>query len=206
MQKINYGHYVSDTELLGPYRRGVLWVQGCCFSCEGCIAQSMQGKGGFWTETQKMAEYFLQQPEIEGITISGGEPFLQPEALTEMIHIIRQKKDMGVIVYSGLYLREINKLAERNTSVRDFLGEIDLLIDGRYDKSLDDGRKGIGSSNQTIHLLTQRYAECAEAYYTESGRQTEIRIFGNRLQMIGVPSTESADIWRYLQEEKNGNE
>lgn len=206
MKKINYGHFVADTELLGPFHRGVLWVQGCCFSCKGCIAKNMRGEGGFWAETEKIAKVFLEQPEIEGITISGGEPFLQPEALTEMIRILRKERDMGVIVYSGLYLREIEKLAEKNECVREFLNEIDLLIDGRYEQELDDGRKAVGSSNQTIHLLTDRYKDSAKYYYTESGRKTEIRVFGNRLQMIGVPSAESVDIWKRLQGEKDGKE
>ena len=204
MEEINYGHFTGDTQLLGPFRRGVLWVQGCCFSCKGCIAQSMRGEGGYWIETKKMAEFFLQQLDIEGITISGGEPFLQPKALTEMIRMIRQEKDFGVIVYSGLYLKEIEKLSERNEWVKDFLTEIDLLIDGRYEEELDDGRKAVGSSNQTIHLLTDRYKESAAKYYTELGRKTEIRVFGNRMQMIGVPSAESADVWRALVGEKDG--
>lgn len=203
MSKINYGHYVANTDLLGPYQRGVLWVQKCCFSCPGCVAKSMQGEGGFWIDSEQMAEFFLNQPEIEGITISGGEPFLQPEALTEMIHFIRRKKDLGVIVYSGLYMKELEKLAERNVHVHDFLKEIDLLIDGRYEIEKDENRKAVGSSNQQIHLLTERYAECVESYYTPEGRKSEIRIFGKQLQLIGVPDKAGVRFWKSIQREKH---
>ncbi len=194
---INYSHYIGDTTLLGPYHRGVLWVQRCCFSCEGCVAQTMRKEGGAFASAGQFADYFLRQP-IEGVTFSGGEPFLQAEALTALIRLLRDKSDMGLIVYSGLYLNEIQLLAEKNAAAGDFLSEIDLLIDGRYDKQLDDGRMAVGSSNQTIHVLTDRYRDCAEAYYHYNGRKIEIRFFGNRAQMIGVPSAEGLKLWKGL--------
>ncbi|MCD7884651.1 MAG: radical SAM protein [Lachnospiraceae bacterium] len=201
-QEINYSHYTADTTLLGPYHRGVLWVQGCCFSCEGCIAQSMHGKGGSYASCEALAAFFLKQPGIEGLTISGGEPFLQAEALWAMMEAIRYEKNLGLIVYSGMYLEEIQKLAKRQEAARRFLSQIDLLIDGRYEKDLDDGRMAVGSSNQTIHLLTDRYRDTARDYYGAKGRKTQICSFGSRLQMIGVPSAGSAALFRKLTREK----
>lgn len=200
MKKINFSHVTPNTEILGPYHRGVLWVQGCCFSCPGCVAEHLQGEGGSWCSTGKMAEYFLSQPQIEGITISGGEPFLQADALAEMGKLIRQKKDLGIIVYSGMYLAEIKRLAERKNSVKEFLSQIDLLIDGRYEKELDDGRRAVGSSNQTVHHLTARYEKEASDYYKKEGRQTEIILAGKKMQLIGVPDKKGNEIWKKLQE------
>ncbi|MCD7956975.1 MAG: radical SAM protein [Lachnospiraceae bacterium] len=196
--EINYSHFVPDTTLLGPYHRGVLWVQGCCFSCEGCVAQSMQGAGGSYAAPEQLAEYFLRQPGLEGLTISGGEPFLQAEALGGMMESIRSRKDMGLIVYSGLYLEELQALAEKKSAAERFLSQIDLLIDGRYEKKLDDGRMAVGSSNQTVHLLTDRYRNCADEYYQRNGRRTEITCVGNRLRLVGVPSAEAFTLWKNL--------
>ena len=47
--KILISHTEKNTDLLGPYRRFVIWVHGCCFDCEGCLAEST--KNGAYTET-----------------------------------------------------------------------------------------------------------------------------------------------------------
>lgn len=198
MKTIYYSHYLTETELLGPYKRAVLWVQGCCFSCEGCIAKSMQKGDGTPILTDKMAEIFLEQTQIEGITISGGEPFLQAEALSEMVTQIRKKRNLGVIVYSGLYLKELERLAQKKEAVAVFLGQIDLLIDGRYEKEQDDGRMAVGSANQTLHFLTSRYRGQAD-YYEKKGRKTEIRFAGKQMQLIGVPTKEESQFWEEMQ-------
>ncbi|MCC8045543.1 MAG: radical SAM protein [Clostridiales bacterium] len=195
---INYSHFVADTTLLGPGHRGVLWVQGCCFSCDGCVAKSMRGAGGSYAAPEQLAEYFLKQPGLEGLTISGGEPFLQAEALVEMVKIIRGRKDMGLIVYSGLYFEELQALAKKKPAAERFLSQIDLLIDGRYEEELDDGRMAVGSSNQTVRLLTERYRDRADEYYQRKGRRTEIVCVGDRLQLVGVPSAEALTLWKTL--------
>ena len=85
-EKIKYSEKIENTQLLGPGNRAVLWVYGCCFDCDGCIAYNF--KNGTYREDtiDELANWFVDTPS-DGITISGGEPMLQAEALALMVNI-----------------------------------------------------------------------------------------------------------------------
>ncbi len=192
-------HTEENTELLGPYRRFVIWVHGCCFDCEGCLAENT--KNGAYTEMSvaELAERILSC-DVEGITISGGEPFLQAEALSELIVKIRRVRDTGVIIYSGFTQEEL----QENTACRKLLNMTDILIDGRYIKELDDGRAYIGSSNQRLHYLSERYKTVGQEYYAAPKRRAEIKFTKDKVTLIGVPSGRVLDIWKKVKEKSGG--
>ena len=90
---------------LGPGTRFVVWTQGCPRSCPGCMtAASQQMNGGFSADTKQLAEEILQSGR-HGLTISGGEPFLQAKALADLIQEVRKKTDLLV---DGPYIDELN--------------------------------------------------------------------------------------------------
>lgn len=198
MKTINYSHFVTCTEFLGPYKRSVLWVQGCCFSCEGCIAPEMQKKGGRFADAAVLANILLSDSGIEGITVSGGEPFLQADSISEMIEIMKSKRDIGVVIYSGFTLDELINKSAYDSAVKNLLSLTDILIDGRYVKSLDDNIAYRGSSNQNIICLSDRYKKIASSYYGNFGRKTELRLEKDRLVLIGVPSKDTLSTVRNI--------
>lgn len=191
---LRYGARASDVTVLGPGKRCVLWVFGCCFSCEGCIGEHY--KTGSWLETsaREMAEWYLSHP-ADGLTISGGEPMLQAGALCEMIDRIRAVRPCGVIVYTGFTLE---MLQDESEDVRRLLEHIDLLIDGPYIRELDHNQSGRGSENQRIIPLTPLYQQEAKTYYAPHVRHTEIRMSREGTLMIGVPDREQAEVWRKI--------
>ena len=69
-------HIEESTNLLGPYNRFVIWVHGCCFDCDGCLAENMKN-GPFEEIGIEELALRIVDSQCEGITISGGEPFLQ---------------------------------------------------------------------------------------------------------------------------------
>lgn len=76
---------------LGPGRRLGIWVQGCSIRCPGCISSDTWAKRAADVEIAELLD--LVRPwlhECDGITISGGEPFEQLEALEQLLHAIRQ--------------------------------------------------------------------------------------------------------------------
>ena len=99
-------------------------------------------------------EVISRTPGIEGVTYSGGEPFEQADGL---YHLGRRIKDHGLTLmsYSGYTLEEIrgsdDRFKERLASI------LDILIDGRYVKSLASPLLWRGSSNQKVHFLSERY-------------------------------------------------
>lgn len=198
MAELRISHYVDETKVLGPYVRSVLWVHGCCFDCEGCLAKKMNNGDYKTAPADKLAEHFLSVKNTEGITISGGEAFLQAEALVEMVKLIRAKRpDYGVIIYTGFTIEELRD--RKDASVDALIEQADIIIDGRYIKELDDGIPYRGSSNQRILMISDRYREAAKEYYTPGTRNIEIKVTEKNIYMVGVPSEHGLKIWEDLE-------
>ena len=150
-------------------------------------------------ETDALAKR-IAKSSCEGITISGGEPFLQSNALLNLIIKIKEQRDIGVIVYSGFTLDEL----EQDDEMSLLLPNIDILIDGRYIKELDDNRPYVGSSNQIIHYLSSRYTNIGKEYYGANKRRAEIKLSGTQAILIGVPSRNVLKIWQDIKEKSGG--
>jgi anaerobic ribonucleoside-triphosphate reductase activating protein len=138
----------------GPGRRFTIWFQGCTLGCPGCFNPSTHPPaGGFALETAELAGRVLNNPGgIDGLTISGGEPFQQPEALLDLVSRVHPS-GLTVLVFTGYTLREIHRQPLGNA----ILAHVDVLVAGRYVESLHWGRSLLGSRNQQIHLLTGRH-------------------------------------------------
>lgn len=177
--------YMKEPEVhvLGPGTRYGLWVQGCKKSCPGCVAENAKNmEMGTPIKIDALA-YEIALSKAMGITISGGEPFLQAEELSDLLSRIAQKREMGVIVYTGYQYEDLIK----NDSANKFLSKIDLLIDGPYIKELDDSRSLRGSANQRVLFLTDRYRAYENEYGTK-GREKETFYHGIYVHEIGIPN------------------
>jgi anaerobic ribonucleoside-triphosphate reductase activating protein len=97
---------------------------------------------------------YALQGAIEGITVSGGEPFQQRPALLALLQRVRAETDLSVLVFTGYTWDEIQRFRETAA----LLSCIDVLIAGRYDARLRLARDLRGSANKTVHLLTPRYS------------------------------------------------
>jgi len=193
--KLNYAHYSFHVTNLGPETRSVLWVQKCCFRCPGCVAPSYRSEGGQWIDTKELAKIFQKNGvDAEGITISGGEPFLQPEAVLEFVRYLKSVQDQGVIIYTGFMKEELEEKMKERPAIRELLLETDLLIDGRYIEELDMQESIRGSSNQRLFFLTSRYEE----KNWDKERKMRIRFEDNRMVMIGIPGKKDRQKWENL--------
>jgi anaerobic ribonucleoside-triphosphate reductase activating protein len=199
----------QNVTVLGPGNRYVIWVQGCKRRCEGCIAPEAQPlDGGYECKVEELAETVLKQKDIDGLTISGGEPFLQCKELADMLDIVEAKEDLGVIVYTGNIYEDLLEDAKKDKEIARFLSHIDLLIDGSYIKALDDNKSLRGSSNQRVIPLTKRYEKEAKTLYGQPGRSVEVRIEGSSIRSIGVPGDDfksmnaSAEFKKFIKNKK----
>lgn len=179
----------KTSEVLGPYKRYILWVQGCERHCKGCIAKDSWDLNGGTTENiNDVVNDILSVSEIEGITISGGEPFLQADALCELIREVKTKRDLGVIVYTGFSYNEI-----KDNSLTKLC---DLMIDGEYVDELNDDLSLRGSLNQNIIPITDRYTKVIEKYYGIQGRKTEMHFGDDGIKLIGIPTKENLKLYQ----------
>ena len=168
---LNLATWVERSVVNGPGERFVIWVQGCPIHCLGCINPEL------WpieprrlVPIGEMANLILSTQGIEGITISGGEPTLQVEALLDLIKILKER-GLTVLCYSGYCLDELR--ARDNLVLNEFLENIDILIDGPFLET-DVARLPLrGSRNQCIHHLSPVYKD-REEEFSEHEQQVEL--------------------------------
>jgi anaerobic ribonucleoside-triphosphate reductase activating protein len=134
---------------LGPGRRICIWFQGCSIRCQGCVSVDTWGvgKGGVLIN-EIMAVITPWLNDADGITISGGEPFDQPEALVKLLSQLRSKTKIDILVYSGHPFERIAPLVEKNH------GLIDAIISDPYEDKTSQTLALRGSDNQRLHCLT----------------------------------------------------
>ena len=178
---------------LGPFERIGIWTQGCGRRCPGCISpDSRDPEGGTGWETEKVVRFIEKHPEAEGLTVSGGEPFLQAEALCGVIDAIRRQRELGVIIYTGYTLEELRS-SGAPPFAEELLKRTDLLIDGPYVAALDDEASLRGSSNQRVIPLTERYRPYLALYGVPGERRLDVKWDGDGLFAVGIPNRAAAE-------------
>ena len=140
--KIRIAGIEPESYVDGEGIRFAIFMQGCLRRCKGCHNPEAQAlNGGRFVDTSEILSAVQQNPLLDGITLTGGEPFLQIDAVNE---IARNAKDLGLSVwcYTGFTYDEIQP---------HWLKYIDVLVDGAYIENLRDLElKFRGSSNQRI--------------------------------------------------------
>lgn len=138
---------------LGPGKRVVIWVAGCRKRCPGCISPEIQDpSAGKLIDTAVLANHLLNlSHDLAGITISGGEPFDQGEALAELLGVLKQMRPgWSVIVYTGYCLNTVRKKDE----CRSLLDVVDIVIDGPFKQAIPSQHPLAGSGNQSVNFLS----------------------------------------------------
>ncbi|MEC9443237.1 MAG: 4Fe-4S single cluster domain-containing protein [Myxococcota bacterium] len=194
---LNVAARVPETEAEGPGRRYALWVQGCPLRCKGCCNPHMlEDRLASLIPTQEIIDEVLATPNIEGITMIGGEPFWQAKALAEVARQLREA-GLSVMVFSGMTLTYIKRQGREDWDA--FLEQIDLLVDGPYIQTQHvDDRRWIGSANQKVHFLTDRYAHMAqdEQGWDKNSNTIEIRMVNGQITINGFPDESIVELSR----------
>ncbi len=176
---------------LGPGARAGIWVQGCSIGCRGCLSRdTWQPRHEARTEVEAVLEWVAGLPaaEVEGVTISGGEPFDQPEALLELLsglEVWRAERagEVDVLCYSGYPLR---RLELRHAPALEL---IDAVVTGPYREDLPTDLIWRGSANQELVPLTAlgraRYAEFVES--RPAAPPIQISVEPRAIRLIGIP-------------------
>lgn len=124
---------VPESIVDGPGFRLTVFVQGCPHGCEGCHnPETHDFAAGTIIDTDEIVSMMRNNPLLDGITLSGGEPFCQSEACRELAQAAKYY-GLNVWVYTGFTLREI---LQRGSGERLFLNYVDVLVDGPYIQNL----------------------------------------------------------------------
>ena len=140
---------VPESIVDGPGYRLAVFVQGCPHACVGCHnPKTHDFAGGYLADTDEIIAKLGKNPLVRGITLTGGEPMMQPEALAQ-IAFAAKEKGMSVWCYTGYTLEALWR--EKRPDRMRLLDAVDVLVDGPYvahERSLDLLYRG--SKNQRL--------------------------------------------------------
>ena len=167
-KKLNIAHINVCTEAEGPYKRMAIWFQGCNILCRGCCNPELQKiKVAHILTVQETLDIALKskkENKIEGVTFLGGEPTMQ-EGLVHLANALAFN-GLGTILFTGMIYDSIQK------SVRNAM---DLIVDGRFEMNqIDEERNLVGSKNQELIYVTDRYRDMSDWFLNTREKRIEI--------------------------------
>ena len=171
---------------LGLGDRVGIWTVGCprrCFNCSNPELQQSNINSNI-NILNIIAALVPHKDKIQGVTLTGGDPFFQKEELSKLLSQIYENITKDIIVFTGYRLEE---LIEKNDKyINNSLDKISVLIDGEYREELNDGVGITGSSNQRICVLNKEYYEVyKDAHLWE--RKVQNVFYRNNSMHIGIP-------------------
>lgn len=185
---INKTHY--PVAALGPGTRAGIWMQGCTIRCPGCLSRdTWPARADAGVAVSSVVEWVggLPSGAVDGVTISGGEPFDQPAALAELLDGLdlwrrRVGRDIDLLCYSGRTLDELE------SSFPAILARLDTVIAGPFVQGLDGDLALRGSANQEIVPLTvlgrDRYSSVDAACPRE---RMQVVVEESAVWFVGIP-------------------
>lgn len=144
--------FIKNSMANGKGIRFVLFTQGCEHKCEGCHnMHTWDVNGGHDIKIYEILNLIKNEmPIVSGVTISGGEPFMQPDSLLELVRRIKDELNLEVAIYTGYKKEELECLG--NKSIDEILNLADVIIDGKFEKdNIEGALRYTGSANQRIH-------------------------------------------------------
>ena len=165
----------------GPGLRFVLWTQGCSKGCSECFNPETWSNAIYKELSPLQLFEIIKNFEVDGITISGGDPLEQEEELLELLMLLSSiRLSKGIILFSGFSRAEISSCPIREKC----LEYIDVLIDGRYEKNLKVDFSLRGSSNQEFYFFSDKISSDELSF----DQEIEISVLEGDIMMTGFPN------------------
>lgn len=169
---------------LGPGQRVGIWFQGCSIRCKGCISLDTWAK----KPAERTVEQLLRSigswvAAADGITISGGEPFDQGDALEELLRGLRCQPGKDILVYSGYQFERLD--------LSRFAGLIDAIVADPFEIHQPQTLALRGSDNQRLLCLTELGHERLKSFdrvVTEADHTLDLMFTDDQVFMAGIPA------------------
>ena len=87
--------------------------------------------GGYDCEISRILEAIDENPLLDGVTFSGGEPMCQPEAFYNLAVQVKER-GLNIVTYTGFTYEELITMGESNIGVKKLMDLTDILVDGRF--------------------------------------------------------------------------
>lgn len=167
--------------VLGPGERVGIWFAGCEHGCKGCSNPELWSQDKRYDTSSKVVleliESISKSHQIDGFTLTGGDPFYQANALKELIPFL-QKYSKDILCYSGYEERVLRR------DYPEIVSQLAVLIDGKYIEENNNNVFLRGSDNQNIIIISEEFRALYEEYI--AGGHNEIQNFQSRDTVISV--------------------
>lgn len=139
-------HIVEGTSVDGPGLRTSIYLAGCTHHCPGCHnPDSWDPQGGEGRTIDELMSVIAYNEAP--VTLSGGDPLLQPQEVRHLVHRIKQELGYNVWCYTGYRWEQIMA----DDCLREAVSEVDVLVDGPFVQSQRDiSLRFRGSRNQRL--------------------------------------------------------
>ena len=165
----------------GPGVRFVLWTQGCSKGCSECFNPETWSTNIYKELSPTQIFELIKNFEVDGVTISGGDPLEQEDELLELLMLLSTMRlRKGVILFSGFTRAEISSNFIREQCLK----YIDVLVDGRYEKNLKIDFSLRGSSNQEFYFFSNKILSDELQF----DQEIEISSLEGDIMMTGFPN------------------
>ena len=184
---MNVARILYPVKVLGPGDRIGIWLCGCNRACPGCSNPELWSPRPEYEVSIEnlchLIDQVLSNHQVDGITITGGEPFQQADDLWKLIsQLSNQVPD--ILVYSGYRLQELYDL--NDPAVNSVLNNVATLVDGAYIQELNDNSPLRGSSNQQIHILKDEYRDMYAHYLKTTENKIQNFTTGDGVVSVGI--------------------
>ena len=158
--KIKIASVMDDSIVDGPGIRMTVFFQGCSHGCKGCFnKETWDFNGGHYCDVEDIYKAAMNNPLLDGITLSGGDPIYQVKGALELVKLF-ENTPLNIFVYTGFTFEELLEISKNNEDLQAFLEKIDYLVDGKFDITKKDiSLRFRGSSNQRIINVKQSLKE-----------------------------------------------
>jgi anaerobic ribonucleoside-triphosphate reductase activating protein len=184
---VNIARILYPVKTLGPGNRVGIWVCGCPRRCRGCANPELwERRPEFEITVDRLREVIsgiAAGRQIDGFTVSGGEPMAQPEDLGALVRYLGTVSE-DILVYSGFEYGELMK--QDSEIIRSVLTSIAVLIDGRYVEKLNKDIILRGSENQNVIILNERFRAKYENYLEITRNQIQNFTTADGVVSVGI--------------------
>lgn len=168
---------------LGPGKRIGIWTIGCPHRCYNCsnpeLWETDQNKE---VKVENLMLSLSQYTSVaDGVTITGGDPFFQPDELYHLLNELRNCGFTDILVYTGY------KIADLSKKYSDILNLIDVIIDGPYIDSQNNNIGLKGSVNQKIYILNTKLKETYKDINIQKRRRQNF-VSNGKIISVGIPT------------------
>jgi anaerobic ribonucleoside-triphosphate reductase activating protein len=179
---LNIAQVAANMRVLGYGNRAGVWVQGCAINCPGCSSlHTHDPRTGRRMEVRNIIDWLLDQPcPVDSLSISGGEPSQQSMGVHALIKTFREAFAGDVLLFTGLpFQRLVNHHIE-------LVEASDVIVAGPYVQHLPPLPLR-GSSNQTVHLLSDLARERYHDLDQWPVHSTQVAFSKDHLTTVGIP-------------------